>query len=196
MFYRFCRTAVRVVMLFVFRFEFKGQENIPQSGGVILAYNHRSNWDPIIAGLSSPRQLTFMAKEELFKIPAFAWIIRKLGAFPIKRGKADVGAMKASLSILKEGKCMLMFPEGRRIKDGKTVKAKAGVAVIAQHAQVKIIPACISGDYKWLHKIKVTYGKPISLEEYYESRLEQKELQEIADGVLNAIRKLNEEDAQ
>lgn len=195
MFYKVCRAIVRFVMLFVFRFEFSGRENIPESGGVIIAYNHRSNWDPIIAGLSSPRQLTFMAKEELFRIPLFAWLIRKLGAFPIRRGKGDVGAVKASLSILKSGKCMLMFPEGHRIKDGKIVKAKAGVAVIAQHAQVKIVPACISGEYKWLHKIKVTYGKPITLEEYYDQRLEQKKLQEIADGVLNTIRELREENA-
>lgn len=190
MFYKVCREIVRFFMLFVFRLEFKGQENIPESGGVIIAYNHRSNWDPIIAGLSSPRQLTFMAKEELFKNPFFAWLIRKLGAFPIRRGRGDVSAVKASLSILKQGKCMLMFPEGHRIKDGKIVKAKAGVAVIAQHAQVKIIPACISGEYKWLHKVKVIYGKPISLEEYYDKHLEQEKLQEIADGVLSTIREL------
>lgn len=195
MFYKVCRVIVRFLMLFVFRFEFKGQENIPESGGVIIAYNHRSNLDPVIAGLSSPRQLTFMAKEELFKTPFFAWLIRKLGAFPIHRGRGDVGAIKASLSILKNGKCMLIFPEGHRIKDGKIVKAKAGVAVIAQHAQVKIIPACISGEYKWMRKITVTYGKPISLEEYYDKHLEQEKLQEIADDVLNTIRGLNKEGA-
>lgn len=194
MFYKVCREIVRFVMLFVFRLEFKGQENIPKSGGVIIAYNHRSNWDPVLAGLSSTRPLTFMAKEELFKNPFFGGLIKKLGAFPVRRGKGDVGAVKASLAILKQGKCMLMFPEGHRIKDGKIVKAKAGVAAIAHHAKVKIIPACISGEYKFMRKITVVYGSPISLEEYYDKHIEQEKLQEIADNVLNTIRELGRGD--
>ncbi len=192
MFYKICRMILRFIMFFAFRFEFNGQENIPETGGVILAYNHRSNWDPVIAGLSSKRPLTFMAKEELFKNPFFGALIKKLGAFPIHRGKGDIGAVKVSLSILKQGKCMLMFPEGHRIKNGKKVKAKPGVALIAHRAQVKIIPAQISGEYKWMNKITVTYGEPITLEKYYDSRLEPEKIQEIADGVLDTIRSLNE----
>lgn len=191
MFYKICCVIVRFVMRFVFRYKFYGQENIPQSGGVIIAYNHKSNWDPITAGLSSSRPLTFMAKEELFKIPLFASLIRKLGAFPIKRGRGDIGGVKASLTILKQGKCMLIFPEGHRIKNGKKAKAKAGVVAIAQLAQVKIVPAKISGEYKWLHRVTVTYGKPISLEEHYGKRLEQAQLQEIADYVMETIYSLD-----
>ncbi len=190
MFYKVCCAVVRFIMYFVFRLDFYGQDNIPSEGGVIIAYNHRSNWDPVIAGLSSVRPLTFMAKEELFKNPVFAWLIKKLGAFPIHRGRGDIGAIKTALTILKQGKCMLMFPEGRRIKDGKKVKAKAGAVLIAQRAQVKIIPARILGEYKWMHRITVIYGQPISLEEYYGKVLEQDKVQELADGVLDTIREL------
>lgn len=190
MFYKVCKSLVRFFMLFVFRFKFCGQENIPKEGGVIIAYNHRSNWDPVAAGISSKRPLTFMAKEELFKNPLFGAIIKGVGAFPVHRGGNDVRAIKSALSILKSGKAMLMFPEGHRIKNNKKVKAKPGVALIAQMAHVKVVPACISGEYKWMHKITVTYGKPISFEEFYGQKLSQEKVQNLADEVLDTIRSL------
>lgn len=190
MFYNICYAIVRFVMLFVFRIKVVGGENIPEEGGVIAAFNHKSNWDPVIAGLSCPRPLRFMAKEELFENFVFGALIKKLGAFPVHRGKGDIGAIKSSLKILGEGEAMLMFPEGHRIKDGRKVKAKPGVALIAQRAQVPIVPVNISGEYKWMHRVTVTYGKPVSLEEYYGQKLEQEKIQEIADNVLDEIRNL------
>ena len=191
MFYKVCRVIVRFVMLFVFRLKFVGRENVPKEGGVIVAFNHKSNFDPVVAGLSCKRPLCFMAKEELFKNPVFGALIKALGAFPVRRGKGDIGAIKVSLKILGEGKAMLMFPEGHRIKDGRKVKAKPGVALIAQRAQVPVVPVCISGEYKWMHKITVTYGKPISLEEYYGQKPEQEKIQQLADNVLDEIRALS-----
>lgn len=191
MFYKVCRVIVRFVMLFVFRLKFVGQEKLPAEGGVIVAFNHKSNFDPVVAGLSCKRKLRFMAKEELFKNPLFGALIKALGAFPVRRGKGDIGAIKSSLKILGEGNVMLMFPEGHRIKDGRKVKAKPGVALIAQRAQVPVVPVCISGEYKWMHKITVTYGKLISLEEYYGQKLEQEKIQQIADNVLDEIRALS-----
>ncbi len=163
-------------------------ENVPRTGGVIFAFNHTSNWDPVIAGITSKRHIRFMAKEELFKNPIFGAIIKGLGAFPVHRGAGDIGAMRAAFKILGEGSAMLMFPEGRRIKDGRRVKAKPGIVVIAQRAKVPIIPVCIDGKYSWMHKITVTYGKPISLEEYYGKKLEIEKIQQIADGVLDDVR--------
>lgn len=190
MFYKVCYAIVRFVMVFIFRLKFVGRENVPAEGGVIVAFNHKSNWDPVIAGLSSERKLRFMAKEELFKNPVFGALIKALGAFPVRRGRSDVGAIKSALKILNDGNVMLMFPEGHRIKDGRKVKAKPGVALIAQRAQVPVVPVCISGEYKWLHKITVTYGKPVSLEEYYGQKLEQEKIQQLADNILDEVRKL------
>lgn len=189
MFYEIIRTILRVVTFFVFRIKRVGyNENVPKEGGVILAFNHTSNWDPVIAGLTCKRHLRFMAKEELFENPVFGRLIKALGAFPVHRGAGDIGAMRASFKILGEGSAMMMFPEGRRIKDGRKVKAKPGIALIAQRAKVPIIPVCIDGKYAWMHKITVTYGKPVSLEEYYGKKLEVEKIQEIADGVLDDIR--------
>lgn len=188
MFYSVCREIVRFFVFFIFRIKTIGAENVPEDGGVIVAYNHRSNWDPVIAGLTCKRHLRFMAKEELFKNPVFGALIKGLGAFSVHRGKGDIGAIKSSLKILSDGHVMLMFPEGHRIKGGKAVKAKPGVALIAQRAKVPVVPVNISGGYKWLDKITVTYGKPVFLEEFYGQKLEQEQIQKIADGVLDNIR--------
>ena len=112
MFYNIAVWIVRVALLVVFRIKTVGRENIPKEGGVIIAYNHRSYWDPVMAGLTCPRKLRFMAKEELFKNKFFGFLIKSLGAFPISRGHGDLGAIKGSLKILAQGDAMLIFPEG------------------------------------------------------------------------------------
>ncbi len=161
MLYNIIRVIARFVLLFVFRIRIKGRENIPKEGGVIFAFNHRSYWDPVIAGVTCPRRLSFMAKEELFKNPIFGGLIKGLGAFPISRGRGDIGAIKGAFKILRANNAMLIFPEGRRIKDGGKAKAKPGVAMIASRANVPVIPVCIYGAYRWMSKITVSYGEPI-----------------------------------
>ena len=190
MFYYFALTVVRFAMFFAFRIRKVGVKNIPAEGGVILAVNHTSDFDPIMAGLTCPRKLTFMAKAELFKNPVFGRLIKALGAFPIHRGKGDIGAVKGALSILNKGNVMLIFPEGRRVSKGAASKAQPGVAMIAQRAKVPVIPTYIDGDYKWMHKITVIYGEPITLEQYYDKKLSGEEMQTVADDILNEIKAL------
>lgn len=187
MFYNFCKRLVKVLLVFAFRVRKIGTENVPREGPCILAVNHKSDLDPVIAGITCPRQLTFMAKSELFKNKLFGGLITKLGAFPVHRGVGDIGAVKAAFKIFKEGRVMLIFPEGGRVKKGKPHKAKPGVAMIAQKAGVPVIPVLIDGDYKWLGKIVVRYGEPISFDEYKGQKLTGDEIQVLADGVLDKI---------
>ena len=191
MFYRIADVILHFVLLFIFRIRRTGVENIPLEGGVIVAYNHKSYWDPVMAGATCPRKLRFMAKEELFKNPLFGSLIKALGAFPISRGRGDIGAIKGSLKILKEGNTMLIFPEGKRSKDGQIGSVKPGVAAIAHRAKVPIVPACISGDYKWLHKITVSYGEPVYLD--FENKMTADEMQSAADDIINRIKRMNEQ---
>lgn len=176
-----------VVTHCIFRIKVVGRENVPKNGGMILAVNHKSNWDPIIAGAYCPRKLRFMAKSDLFKNKLFGALITKLGAFPIQRGKGDIGAIKGAFSILKNNDAMLMFPEGRRVKNNQRVKAKIGVSMIATHSRVPVIPLCISGDYRFFHKLVITFGEPVLFDEYYEQKLDNDKLQALADGVMDTI---------
>lgn len=187
MLYGFAKGLVTVLLAFAFRLRKTGTENVPKEGPVIIAYNHRSDLDPVVAALTCPRQLNFMAKSELFENKLFGGLIKKLGAFPVHRGRGDVGAIKAALTILKNDGVMLIFPEGGRIKAGQRVKAKPGVAMIAQKTGVPVIPALIDGKYGFMRKITVRYGKPITFDST--KKCSGDELQAMADHVLEEIYK-------
>ncbi|MCH5184631.1 MAG: 1-acyl-sn-glycerol-3-phosphate acyltransferase [Oscillospiraceae bacterium] len=181
MFYKICCRLVKFFLLFAFRIKVYGAENVPSGGGVIIAVNHRSNWDVPVAGASCPRRLTFMAKSELFKNPVFAGLISSLGAFPIKRGKGDIGAVKAALTILSQERAMLIFPEGTRNHTGKPLaRIKEGLALFAIRAEVPVVPVFIEGEYKWLSKITVTYGAPMYFKEYYGKKTAPEQLAEVS----------------
>lgn len=187
MFYEFSRAIMSVLMRLKNRYVVRGIDNVPMEGAVLFAYNHKSNHDPIVAGITCPRKLYFLAKAELFKNKIPAKILPALGAVPLQRGKGDFAAIKTTLNILNRGDAMLIFPEGSRVKDGKRKKAKAGIIMIAQKARVPIVPVYIDGDYKLFSKVTVTYGKPVSLEEYYGVKLENEKAQELADGLMDTV---------
>lgn len=187
MFYRFCSGFMHFILFFFIRLRKQGTENVPMEGPLILAVNHRSNLDPVVAAITCPRQLNFMAKSELFKNKIFGGLILRLGAFPVHRGKGDIGAIKTAFKIFKEDGVMLIFPEGGRVKKGETRKAKPGVAMIAQKTGVPVVPVHIVGDYSFMHKVTVHYGKPITLDSSIKASGE--DLQNMADMILEEINK-------
>lgn len=187
MLYKFLRILAIIVLRCIFRVKITGRENIPPSGGMILAVNHRSNWDVIFAGIGSTRPLRFMAKAELFKNKLFGALITSLGAFPVNRGRGDVGAVKGALSILRSGQVLLMFPEGHRTDSKKHLKPKSGVSMIAVHAKVPVVPLCISGEYKFMKKVTVAFGKPMTFEEYYGTKPNGDKLQDIAQEIMDNV---------
>ncbi|MBQ7751932.1 MAG: 1-acyl-sn-glycerol-3-phosphate acyltransferase [Clostridia bacterium] len=192
MFYKLAVTLARIFLFFAFRIERVGNENEIENGGIIYAANHMSCYDPVVIAATSKRQIAFMGKKELFKFKPFGYILKSLGAFPVNRGKGDIGAVKTGLNILKQDKVMMLFPEGKRIDKGEIVPAKPGVAMFATHAKVPVLPIKICGDYKFMHKIKIIYGKPIYFDEYYGQKLTTEKLTELSQSILDNIYSLEE----
>ena len=114
MFYKVLRFVLQIIFGILFRPKILGKENVPMTGGMIMAANHLSNWDPPMVGTYMPRPVAYMAKEELFKPAIAGAVISNLYAFPVKRGAADRAAIKTALGILKQGLCLGVFPEGHR----------------------------------------------------------------------------------
>lgn len=166
-FYDFAFIVCNAFVKIGFKFRAEGVENLPQTGGYILCSNHRSYLDPIFLGVKVKRQLAFMAKEELFRVKVLGPIIKKLGAFPIARGKGDTWAVEFAIDTVKSGKALMLFPEGTRSKDGKLLKLKSGVIVIASQSQGLIVPSAIvfEGKLRFRREVTVRYGKPISCDE-------------------------------
>jgi 1-acyl-sn-glycerol-3-phosphate acyltransferase len=158
--------------------------------GCILAPNHTSFWDTIIIPAFSKRLMYMMAKEELFNNKFLSWLFYKLRAFPVKRGKNDLKAIKTSLKLLKEGKSICMFPEGTRKKLGQDLKLKTGAVMLACTAKVPIIPVGISSDFKFRSKVTINYGEPIYFTEYYDKKLSKQDLDDATDKLKQAVDKL------
>ncbi len=187
MFYEFCRGLLRGIFAVAYRLEATGEENIPKEGGVLLCSNHISVLDPITVGIRIKRKIKFMAKAELFKVPVLGPVITRLGAFPVKRGGVSKESIKTSLTILRNGEMMGIFPEGTRHSDSGA--AKKGAATFALRSGAAVVPVAIVGDYKLFRKMRVIYGAPLDLTEFKE--MESGEAVEaVTDNIMSRIREM------
>jgi 1-acyl-sn-glycerol-3-phosphate acyltransferase len=154
-----------------FRLRARGLEHLPE-GGFVLAANHTSNFDPWPLGmpLFPRRHLRFMAKSELFN-PILKPILVSGGAFPVRRGQADLEAISRAVELVREGEIVVMFPEGTRRKKGLRKKheprAHTGAARIALTAGSPLVPAAIKGtdQLSRLAPLRVAYGSPVPLDD-------------------------------
>ena len=165
----------KIVLWMIFRIGFglsvRGQQHVPRQGGCILACNHNSFLDPPLLGVASPRQVTFLARATLFEKPFLREYMQAVGAVSLRRGEADVAAVRQAVAHLRGGEVMAMFPEGGRQRDGMLKPAKRGVGLSADTAKVPIVPVIIQGSFNAmpptlpirLHraKISVAFGAPI-----------------------------------
>ena len=182
-------------------FKAVGRENVPKKGAFVFASNHSSYFDPILLGASLYRSLNYMARENLFWKPLFGWAMRQVHAFPVKRDSGDLGALKQALRILKDGRPLVIFPEGTRSRDKTLRRAKPGIGFIVAKAGVPVIPAYIDGSLEALpgslktlnqHPVAVYIGKPINFD--LNNGLKGKEAyQKISDEIMKSIAALRDE---
>lgn len=187
--YKIAKFVVSVILIPLYRLNVIGKENIPKSGPVIICSNHISNFDPPIVGITSTRDIHFMAKGELFDKPILGRLLKAINAFPVKRGLADRNALRLGLDILKKGETLGLFPEGTRSKTGELGKPLPGVGFFALRSEATIVPCAIIGPYKALKKVTVVYGKPMNMDKYRESK---SSTQEAANAIMQEIKSLQE----
>ena len=156
--------TIRVVMRLFWRTSVTGTENVPRTGPLIVACNHRSYLDPPGMGCFCPRRISYMAKKELFDIPVLGPAIRAVGAYPVDRQGSARAAIKRSLEVLQDGGAVGIFPEGTRNLDG-SVQPQTGVALLASLAGAPVVPAHIAGSDRAMRfpQIKVAFGPPMTL---------------------------------
>ncbi|MEM8779522.1 MAG: lysophospholipid acyltransferase family protein [Cyanobacteria bacterium P01_G01_bin.49] len=151
--YYFLKTSVIDPMYYVyFRGKVYGRENVPTKHPLMVVSNHASYFDPPFLACSVGRPVAFMAKEELFEVPLLKQGIRLYGAYPVKRGAGDRGAIRSAITALKEGWSVGIFMEGTRTSDGRINDPKLGAAMIAAKAQVPLLPVSLWGTEKILQK--------------------------------------------
>jgi 1-acyl-sn-glycerol-3-phosphate acyltransferase len=162
--------ALRMIAIVIFhlttRIRLRGRYNVPSTGAFILVANHLSWTDIPLIPLHLPRKVVYMAKEEYFS-SRIAWLVRFLGAFPVKRGEGDRQALRTGEEQLKKGKILVIFPEGTRSRTRTMARAHSGMGMIALRSGVPVVPVAIWGSEKALKrlgaKVTIVYGEPMVL---------------------------------
>lgn len=151
-----CNVGFKTTLKLFSDFKIEGQENIPDSGPLLVASNHLSNLDPAIVAAALPRPPVFLAKKELFKYPVASSLMRGYGAFPVDRRSADVRALNwITRQLLSNHRIALVFPEGTRSKVGGLLMGQPGLAHIAMSTGVPIIPFALTGSEKLQNPLRV-----------------------------------------
>ncbi|HEY7829238.1 MAG TPA: lysophospholipid acyltransferase family protein [Solirubrobacteraceae bacterium] len=143
--YLLARALLLPFFLLYFRLERIGTEHLPRSGPLILAANHRSFLDPFVIGSLTRRPVYYVAKRELFARRWQAWLLNRLGAFPIDRGAGDEDAMATARAILARGDCVVIFPEGTRTRRGPLAHPHRGVGRLALETGAHVVPVAVIG---------------------------------------------------
>ena len=162
--YRTVRVGASGILKVLLAREVEGLAHVPSSGGLLVAANHGSFWDPPVLGVVLPRELRFMASAALFRVPLFGALIRSLGAFPLRKGTADLSGLRAAESALARGDALLVFPEGGRMKDGRLHPPLPGLGLLAARTRAPILPVYVSGTNRIRRcmvrreKVRVTVG--------------------------------------
>jgi len=175
----------------VWRLRVVGRENVPRTGPLIVASNHVSNFDPPLVGVALTRPISYMAKKELFAVPLLGPLIARLNAYPVDRQAGGTAALRASLRMLKEGRCIGVFPEGGRNVHGDK-EAKAGAAFLAAASGAPVVPAAIVGsrELRPFKRVTVAFGAPMHLARNRQS--EGDDLEKGAAEIMQRIRTLEE----
>ena len=178
------------------KIETRGSEYIPKKGGMLLLSNHLSYLDPFILATTATRELHYMARDNVFRIPVLKQIITSHNAYPVKRGAADRAALKHTISLLKAGNAVVIFPEGTRSADGTLGKAHDGASFIAHNADVPTIPVFLAGadrlmprKSKWIRpaKLSTNYGPPIDFTEARKIQDKRVMHQRMSEQIMEAI---------
>lgn len=182
---------VALYMKIVYRVKVIGRENIPEEGPIIFCGNHRSFIDAPLIFSTSGCNMRFLAKKELTKSKFLSLAGKVANVIYVNRDTKDMTAIKTTMKTLKAGENVAIFPEGTRNGLEKGEKVKDGVAFFALNSDAKIVPVGIKGGEKPFKKMTITYGKPISFEEYKKTKKEKETLEKVTDIIMENIIELS-----
>ncbi len=180
MMYAFSRFWCWFFVTLFYHHKVYGKEHV-KPGGAMIASNHCSFLDPPIVGASCPDHIHFLARESLFHFKPFGWLLKNVNTHPVHQGKGNLSTLKMAMALVRSGKKVVIFPEGRRSPSGELLAGQLGIGMLVQRTQCRIIPAYIHGSFEaWNNKRKFpklygktacVFGTPI---EYVENENEDK----------------------
>jgi len=203
--YRIGWLVFRAIFSTYFRWRVFGVENVPQTGGVILASNHASFLDPPLVGAGLKRDINYLARESLFRFPGLGALLRSWNSVPVDREGGGAKGLKKILDRLLGGGAIILFPEGTRTKDGTLLPARSGVGLTVIKSAAPVVPVRVFGTFAAYgrhikiprpHRVILKYGRPMNFENLRAEaktcdKARLKEIyQQVADEIMAAIAKL------
>lgn len=202
LFYGFYKIIIGSIFKLFYPLEIKGLENLPREGGIILAPNHSSYFDPLHFGLAVPRNINWIAKESFFNAWWVGWFFKTTGCLPVNPEKPNIEAIKRALLVLEQGGMLGIFPEGTRSRNGKLMNGELGVALLALRSGAPILPAAIDGAFEAYppdakfprpRRIKLRFGQPLIFDAVKKGRIDKKTLEAVTEKVMKNIEELIDE---
>jgi len=195
-FYSVVKFIFAPVVKLAFNVKVINKEGFPLDQTVIVASNHTSNWDAVLLGAVCKKQLYFMAKAELFKFKPLGYIIKKLGAFPVNRGRRDNNATKSVYETIEKGRTLAIFPQGTRMPRKEDASdAKSGVALFAATSDTAVLPVYVhnkKGRVRIFSRNTIVFGEVIPASEFKGENGTVLEYREKAEGLMKTIFSLKE----
>ena len=192
MFYRILIRIIRVIDFIFYGFKKPDNSMIPEDEGLIVCCNHPGLRDPVFIAESIDRQLTFMAKKELFKFKPFAMLISSLGAFPVDRENSDIAAIKTAIRLLKDKRALLIFPQGTRSRKEDNNPGKQGAVRLAILTGAKVLPVGLSENNHMFKKVRINIGEPVDYSAYKKQHLENEDYDIMTKELMDTIYSLAE----
>jgi 1-acyl-sn-glycerol-3-phosphate acyltransferase len=163
--WRFGRIYLGVPARLATRERIYGADRVPREGGAVLAVNHLHWLDIPIVGVASPRNVNFVAKIEVHRVPGFGAYTRTFGALSVRRGESDRDAVRAMRQAARDGRVIGLFVEGHRQESGRPGEAQPGAAMVALQEDVPVVPAAIYGTQSWTLRhpapCSIAFGEPL-----------------------------------
>jgi 1-acyl-sn-glycerol-3-phosphate acyltransferase len=145
--YRLGYSFFHLFLLFFYSLRYFHRQRVPASGPLLIVANHESFWDPPIVGCAIGRQVTYMARKTLFDHKLLAWLMHRVGAFPVDQKGTGLEGLRTALHKLSEGKGVIIFPEGSRTRDGKMHDFMPGIALLIRRSGAAVLPVGLAGAY-------------------------------------------------
>jgi len=197
--YWFFKNLAKLLAKIIFRFRVIHPERLPQSGGLILAANHLSYFDPPLVGICSNRAVHYLARKTLMEWPFFGPLFPDMNVIPVDRDGNDMSALKTVIRKIKEGEGVVLFPEGTRSRDGNLQPGQAGVGLVIAKTLAPVVPVRIFGSYEAfprgskgvkLHPIRVVIGEPIHFTKEDVANADRETYRQLSQRVMDAIARL------
>jgi 1-acyl-sn-glycerol-3-phosphate acyltransferase len=171
-FQRFANLILQLLIRLLLDCEVEGLDNLPEEGPLIVCQNHMISIDTVVGAAFVKREIVGMSKVENYHVPILGFLFKAYGTFPVRRGEVDRQALRTALKVLKQGKVLMVAPEGTRSKTNTLQKGKDGLSYIAVRSGVPILPLAIWGQEEFWHqlrrlrrtRVKVVFGRPFMLE--------------------------------